>query len=182
MTSHFTSYILNNVRSTTNSGIIVNGTTCDPCYSRGWFNTTPNILITGSTCYLDYTDTYNTSERVLLNRIFSSLPVGTSIYINPVEYYDDVKNIRTYVGGTFTYASTFNSNKCVVGNITSGFTASSPYTFFDKDNFVRPPQFTMGYTGGATSANYIQYSLPNSVAVIVAKKKIGSNRHFKILF
>ena len=154
-------YTLNNVRSVTNTGMVFLGSTYDPCFANGWFSTTPNISINGITCYLDYSDTYNTSDRILLKKIFSTIPVGTSIYISPTDYYDEVKNIRTNLGGTFLYVSSFNDNKCIVGTISSGFTAIANYNFFDKNNFALPLQFTMGYTGGATAANYIVHSLPN---------------------
>jgi hypothetical protein len=124
-------------------------------------NTPPNILLSGSTCYLDYTDTYDTSDRTLLKKIFSTIPAGTTVYIDPIEYYDEVKNIRTNVGGTFTYSSTFNNTKTIIGKIVSGFTGITTYNFFDKSNFTKPLQFTLGYTGGSTAANYIIHSLPN---------------------
>jgi hypothetical protein len=154
-------FTLNNVRSIVNTGIVLQGSTLDPCFANGWMNTSPHISINGSTCYLDYSDTYDTSDRTLLTKIFSTIPVGTSVYVNPVEYYDEIKNIRTNVGGTFTYSSTFNNNKIVVGNITSGFTGITSYNFFDKSNFINTPQFTLGYTGGSTAANYIKHSFPN---------------------
>lgn len=154
-------YILNKVRSIVNTGIVVKGTTQDPCYSKCWIATIPNISIDGSTCYIDYSDTYNNSDRVFLKRIFSNLPVGSTVYFTNTEYYDEKTNIRTYIGGTFSYSSTFNDYKTIIGTITSGFTAISNYTFFDKQNFISVPQFNIGYTGGATAANYILNTLPN---------------------
>ena len=74
---------------------------------------------------------------------------------------DELKNIRTNIGGTFTYSSTFNSTKTIIGKIVSGFTGVTSYNFFDKNNFTKPLQFSMGYTGGSTAANYIVHSLPN---------------------
>jgi hypothetical protein len=155
------SFTLNQVRSITNTGMVLKGSTYDPCYSKGWMNTIPNISINGNTCYFDYSDTYDSSDRTLLTKIFSTIPVGTSVYVEPIDYYDELKNIRTALGGTFTYSSSFNSNKVIVGTVVSGFTFSTSYNFYDKINFVKPIQFTLGYTGGATAANYIIYSLPN---------------------
>jgi hypothetical protein len=155
------SYILNKVRSITNTGIVVQGTTMDPCFQKCWFVTIPSISIDGSTCYIDYSDTYNNSDRVFLKRIFSNLPVGSTVYFTNTEYYDEIANIRTYIGGTFSYSSNFNDYKTIVGTISSGFTAISNYTFFDKQNFLSVPQLNIGYTGGATAANYIYNTLPN---------------------
>jgi hypothetical protein len=153
-------FTLNQVRSLINTGLSVQGSTFDPCYSSCWFSTTPNVYINGSTCYIDYTDTYNTSDRTVLKRIFTNLPVGTQIYVSPIDYYDELKNVRTNLGGTFSYSSTFNNTKTIVGTIVSGFTANQ-YNFYDKNNFATPLQYTMGYTGGATAASYIKYSLAN---------------------
>jgi hypothetical protein len=154
-------YTLNKVRGIVNTGIVVKGTTLDPCFSKCWFNTVPNVSIDGSTCYIDYSDTYNNSDRVFLKRIFSNLPIGSSVYFTNTEYYDETANVRTFIGGTFTYSSNFNDYKTIIGTVTSGFTAISNYTFFDKQNFVTIPQFNIGYTGGSTAANYILNTLPN---------------------
>lgn len=154
-------FILNKVRSITNTGIAVYGSTFDPCYQKCWLTTIPNISIDGSTCYIDYSDTFNNSDRVFLKRIFSTLPVGSSVYLTNTEYYDELNNVRTQLGGTFTYSSYFNDYKTIVGTISSGFTASPNYSFFSKENFVSIPQLNLGYTGGATAANYILNSLPN---------------------
>lgn len=154
-------YTLNKVRSITNTGVVICGTTLDPCYQKCWLNTIPNISIDGSTCYIDYSDTFNNSDRTFLKRIFSTIPVGSNVYLTNTEYYDEISNIRTYLGGTFTYSSSFNDYKTIVGTISSGFTAVSNYTFFSKENFLTIPQLNIGYTGGSTAANYILNSLPN---------------------
>ena len=117
--------------------MVLYGSTVDPCYSSAWMSTIPNVYLEGSTCYLDYTDTYNTSDRTILKKIFGTIPAGTTVYIDPVEYYDELKNVRTNIGGTFTYSSTFNSTKTIIGKIVSGFTGVTSYNFFDKNIVCR---------------------------------------------
>ena len=154
-------YVLNKVRSIANTGVVIQGSTLDPCFSKCWFSTIPNLLIDGSTCFIDYTDTYDNSDRVTLKKLFSNLPAGTSVYFNSTEYYDEKANVRFNIGGTFSYSSSFNNGKTIVGSITSGFSSATNYSFYAKENFVSVPQFTIGYTGGSTAANYIINSLPN---------------------
>ena len=70
---------LNLVRSYKNYGISVYGNTYDPIFAKGWLNSSPNVLIQGNTCYLDYSHTYNTSDRTFLKKTFGVVPTGTTL-------------------------------------------------------------------------------------------------------
>lgn len=150
---------LNNVRTYKNFGLSVYGSTFDPVFSKGWLNTRPNISIVGNTCYFDYSNCFDTSDRTTLKNTFGAIPAGTTFYVAPVNYFDENVNLNTTIGGTCLFNSTFNNGKIITATKISGFTASSNYNFFNQINFVTTPQFTFTYTGG-TGFNYVLNSIP----------------------
>lgn len=151
---------LNLVRTYKNYGFSINGSTTDPIFSKGWINSSPNISIQGTTCYLDYSHVYNISDRTFLKRTFGTIPSGTTFSISSVSYFDDKTNLRTTLLGDCLYQSSTNDSKIIVASILSGLTTNSSYNFYSKDNFVTPPQYGFSYTGG-TNCNYILNSFPN---------------------
>ena len=151
---------LNLVRSYKNYGISIYGNTYDPVLTKGWINSAPNLLITGTTCYLDYSHTYNTSDRTFLKHTFGTIPVGTTFNVQLVNYYDNKTELRTTLSGSCRYKSSLNDNKIIVAEIISGLTPSTNYNFYSRENFLNPPQYTFSYTG-YTSTNYVINSFPN---------------------
>ena len=113
---------LNNVRNYKNYGISVYGNTYDPVFTKGWLNSRPNISISGTTCYFDYSNIFDTSDRTFLKKTFGVIPAGTTFYVSDIQYYDENANYRTVVGGTCLFNSTFNDGKVIIGNVVSGFT------------------------------------------------------------
>jgi hypothetical protein len=63
-------FTLNTVRSYKNYGLIIQGNTYDPIWSKGWLLSSPNISIQGTTCYIDYSQSFDTSDRIYLKRTF----------------------------------------------------------------------------------------------------------------
>jgi hypothetical protein len=151
---------LNNVRTYKNYGLIVEGNTYDPIFTKGWIQSSPNILINGQTCYLDYSHSYDTSDVVYLKRTFGKIAVGNTFYFQDTNYFDPKTDNKFNLGGTLTFQSTLNNGKIVIANIVSGMTPGTNYNFFDKENFLKSPQYTFINTTGYT-ANYILNSLPN---------------------
>jgi hypothetical protein len=154
-------YTLNNVRSLTNYGLYIIGSTVDPIWSKGILNSKPNILINGSTCTIDYSHVYDISDKVYLNKTFGGVTGGETFYVSSSNYYDENKNILSTLSATCRLSQKLNSNQIVIATIISGFTATSNYNYYSKENFVDTPQYTFTSTGG-TVGNFLINSLPNS--------------------
>lgn len=155
-------YTLNVVKSIQNYGIVVNGSTYDPAFTKGYINASPNISISGSTCFIDYSDVQNLSDLNFISKVFAAAPSGTTYSLSNGDYYDQDKNIRRDVSGVFSLSSLINGNKIIVGTIVSGLTYTNNYSFYGKNNFVAAPQYTTSYAGGATARNYIINNLTNN--------------------
>lgn len=157
-------YVLNATRTLQNYGLVLEGATYDPVFSQGYINSKPNISIIGSSCFIDYSSTYSTSDLTYLIKMFESTPAGTTFALTDGNYYDSEQDYTVDVSGVFSLQSLTNSNKLIIGGIISGFTYTTNYKFYNQNNFIDPPQYTTGYAGGATSANYILNSITNNPA------------------
>jgi hypothetical protein len=157
------SFVLNAVKSFTNYGIVLSGTTTDPALTKGFFLSSPNVSIIGNSCYIDYSNTSNISDLTYLNKLFFTAPVGTTYSISSGDYYDEFKNVRTDISGVFSKSSFTNNGKLLIGSIVSGLTYTSNYSYYDKSYFINPPQYTTGYTGAAT-LNFITNNITSNPA------------------
>ena len=157
------SFVLNVVKSFTNYGIVLSGTTTDPALTKGFFSSSPNISIIGNSCYIDYSNTSNISDLTYLKKLFSTAAVGTTYALVYGDYFDEVKNIRTDISGVFSKSSFTNNDKLLIGSIVSGLTYTSNYSYYDKSYFVNPPQYTTGYTGSA-NLNFITNNITSNPA------------------
>lgn len=162
--------ILNKVRSYKNYGLVLQGTTYDPIFTKGWLLSAPSVSIQGTTCYIDYSQSYDSSDRTFLKRTFGTLSSGNTFYFQPTEYYDPITNTRGTIGGTCNFNSTINNGKIIVATVASGLTYSSSYNFYKKENFVSPVQYTFG-TSGSTANYFITSTLPQTSASSI--KKMG---------
>jgi len=149
---------LNQVRTLSNYGFYVSGNTVDPIFSLGKIDTKPNVSIQGSCLYIDYTHTTNMSDLVYLVKTFKSFTAGVTFYVPPVQYYDGYNNIQTTIGGTAYFTKLIGGNKIILGNIISGFTTPTNYTFFDKQNFIKNIEYNFSSTQSLTG-----YFLVNSI-------------------
>lgn len=171
--------ILNNVRSYKNYGFLIYGNTYDPIFTKGFLNSSPNISIQGSCCFIDYSHVFDTSDRTYLKRIFGSLTGGNTFSLNATKYYDPAIDYTITLNGICEFNETLNDNKIIVGRILSGLTTSSTYNFYTKDNFVSPVQYSFN-TFGSTSNNIILNTLPNTSTTTFKKMGIlGSNLGFQ---
>jgi len=155
------SFALNAVKSFTNYGIVLTGTTTDPALTKGFFLSSPNVSIIGNSCYIDYSNTSNISDLTYLQRLFNSAPSGTTYSLSSGDYYDEYKNLRTDISGVFSKSSFTNSGKLIIGSIVSGFTYTSNYSYYDKSYFVNPPQYSTNYTG-STGINFITNNITSN--------------------
>jgi hypothetical protein len=153
------SYALNATKTLTNYGIKIYGSTYDPVFGQGVLFTKPNLSIIGSSCFIDYSGTENLSDLNYLKKVFASTPAGTTFQFSNSSYYDPDFDYTVDPTGVFSLQTLTGNNRLIIGNVVSGFTYTTNYRFYNKSNFVNPPQFTTGYTGGSTAANYIQNNL-----------------------
>jgi len=168
---------LNNVRNYKNFGLVVYGNTADPILTKGWISSNPNILVQGTTCYLDYSHVYNTSDLVFLKKTFGRFSSGTTFSIPSSQYYDQEKSITTTLGGTLNYRYNLNNGKIVVSSINSGFTFSSSYNFYSKDNFVDTPQYVFSNTG--FTGNFVLNTFPNKNSSFEEMGFLGNQFNFE---
>ena len=155
------SYTLNITQSLQNYGLEIFGNTLDPVFVRGSIDSKPNVSISGTSCFIDYSNSYNNSDRVYLIKMFKNTPAGTTFNFSNGLYYDENLNYRTEVSGVFSLAGFTNSDRLIVGNIISGFTAGNTYSFYVAENFVNTPNYITGYTG-STLSNYILNNIVSS--------------------
>lgn len=153
-------YTLNNVRTMTNYGFYIIGNTYDPIFTKGVLNSKPNISINGATCIIDYSHVFDVSEVLYIQRTFGGLTTGNTFGMPAVNYYDEFYNVNTTVGGTCTFNSILNGGKIIVGTRLSGFTATTDYNYYNKENFTSIPQYNFNSTGG-TVGYFLVNSLPN---------------------
>lgn len=146
---------LNNIRAMSNYGFYISGNTTDPIYSKGWISNKPNLSIQGSSLYIDYSHAYDTSDISYLIKLFGT--TGTTYSFSSTEYYDDVKKKRTFVGGVFQLTENLNGKRIIVGNVISGFTSTTDYNYYAKENFITVPQYSTQAPG-----SYTGYFLYNS--------------------
>lgn len=162
---------LNNVRSYTNYGFLIYGNTYDPARTKGYINSSPNVSVIGSSCFIDYSHVYDTSDRTFLKKTFGSLTAGNTFSLSSTKYYDPVVDYNTTVSGVFQLISSLNDGKILVTNLVSGFTTANSYTFYNKENFVTPPQYVFNGIGG-TGYHYILNTLPNASTTTFEKMGI----------
>lgn len=156
------SYTLNAVKSLQNYGIFLRGGTTDPAFTQGFLYSSPNVSIVGSSCFIDYSNTTNLSDQTYIKKVFGTSPAGTTYSLSSGDYYDEFKNVRTDISGVFSKITTLNDNKLIVGEIVSGFTYTTNYSYYSRFNFISPPQYTTAYTGGSTASNYIVNSITSN--------------------
>jgi len=154
-----------------NYGFEVAGSTYDPVFTKGYVNSSPNVSISGTSCYIDYSECYDNSDRTTIVKLFKNTPAGTTFALSNGDYYDSNLDIRKDVSGVFSLQSLTNSDKLIIGGIVSGFTYDINYKYYVKDNFVKPPQYSTGYLGGTTS-NWIKNSLNDSKFKSIMNKGI----------
>lgn len=172
-------YTLNNVRSYKNYGFLIYGNTYDPLFTKGILNSSPNLSIQGSSCFIDYSHVFDTSDRIYLNRVFGSLTAGNTFNFTATKYYDPQLDYNVTLNGICEYSNSLNEDKIIVANILSGLTSTTNYNFYNKDNFVNPPQFTFN-TIGNTQNNFIVNTLPNTSTTTFKKMGIlGSDLNFE---
>lgn len=81
-------YVLNATKTVQNYGLNLHGSTYDPVFTQGYLKSKPNVSIVGSSCFIDYSQTYNTSDLTFLKKHFSGTPVGVTFSFNDAVYYD----------------------------------------------------------------------------------------------
>jgi len=154
-----------------NYGFEIAGSTYDPIFTKGYINSSPNVSIAGSSCFIDYSECYDNSDRTTLVKMFQNTPAGTTFALNNGDYYDADVELRRDISGVFSLQALTGDNKLIIGGIVSGFTYDNTYTYYIKNNFVKPPQYSTTYIG-ATNSNWIKNNLNDSKFKSVLNKGI----------
>ena len=154
-----------------NYGFEIAGSTYDPVFTKGYINSSPNVSIAGSSCFIDYSECYDNSDRTTLVKMFQNTPAGTTFALSNGDYYDADVELRRDISGVFSLQTLTGDNKLIVGEIVSGFTYDNTYTYYIKNNFVKPPQYSTTYVG-ATNSNWIKNNLNDSKFKSVLNKGI----------
>ena len=123
-------YVLNATKTLSNYGLIIKGSTYDPIFSQGYINSKPNISIIGSSCFIDYSQSFNISDLTYLKKVFNSTPVGTTFALSQGDYYDQELDYTVNLDGVFSFESLKNNDKLIIGGISSGFTYTSNYKLY----------------------------------------------------
>ena len=165
------SYFLNPSQLIQNYGFEINGSTYDPIFTKSYVNSSPNVSILGTTCFIDYTNCFSTSDRSTLIKLFKSTPAGTTFALSNGDYFDEYVNVRKDISGVFSFSSLTGNDRLIIGSIVSGFTYDSTYSYYTANNFLNPPQYTTTYKGGTTS-NWIVNNLNDGKFKSVANKGI----------
>ena len=152
------SYFLNPSQLIQNYGFEINGSTYDPIFTKSYLNSSPNVSIIGTTCFIDYTNSFSTSDRSTLIKLFKSTPAGTTFALSNGDYFDEYVNIRKDISGVFSFSSLTGNDRLIIGSIVSGFTYDSTYSYYTSNNFLNPPQYSTTYKGSTTS-NWIVNNL-----------------------
>lgn len=153
------SYVLNACKNLINYGVRIYGSTFDPVFSQGYVNSKPNVSIIGASCFIDYSTSYNISDLTYFKKVFKNAPVGTTFAFSDADYYDPNYEYTVDVSGVFSFESLTGNDKIIIGGVQSGFTRTTNYKFYNANNFVDFPQYSSGYSGGATAHNYIENNL-----------------------
>jgi hypothetical protein len=140
-------------------------------FTKGYVNSSPNVSIAGTSCYIDYSECYDNSDRTTLVKLFKNTPAGTTFALSNGDYYDSDLDIRRDISGVFSLQTLTNSDKLIIGGIVSGFTYDNTYKYYNKNNFIKHPQYSTGYAG-ATNSNWIKNTLNDSRFKSVMNKGI----------
>jgi hypothetical protein len=154
-----------------NYGFEIAGSTYDPVFTKGYINSSPNVSIAGSSCFIDYSECYDNSDRTTLVKMFQNTPAGTTFALSNGDYYDADVELRRDISGVLQLETLTGNNKLIIGGIVSGFTSDSTYNYYIKNNFVKPPQYSTTYVG-ATNSNWIKNTLNDSKFKSVVNKGI----------
>jgi hypothetical protein len=157
-------FVLNATKELENYGLHLYGSTYDPIFTQGYLRSKPNVSIIGSSCFIDYSQTYNTSDLTFLKKTFKNTPTGTTFAFSNANYYDGEKDYLVDFSGVMSFESITNNDKLLIGGIVSGFTYTTNYKLYYRENFTQTPQFTTSYRGGLTSSNYMLNNITNNPA------------------
>ena len=105
-----------------NYGFEIAGSTYDPVFTKGYINSSPNVSIAGSSCFIDYSECYDNSDRTTLVKMFQNTPAGTTFALSNGDYYDADVEIRRDISGVLQLETLTGNNKLIIGGITAIYT------------------------------------------------------------
>lgn len=150
---------LTNVKTTQSLTLEFFGATADPCFTKGFLESSPNILISGNSFIFNYSHTKVSNDLKFLKLFFDRLNVGATFNFSDGNYVNIETGAQTTWEGQFALrGKTGTYNEYLYFSGVSGTTGLSN-GIYDKNLFSSPVQFTANV--GAT-ANLLMSKLPDS--------------------
>lgn len=127
------------------------GSTADPCFTRGRIDSSPNIFKSGSSFFIDYANTSNTSDLKFLNRFFSGLTTGSTFALVGGTYFIEESGLQVGFAGTYTVVGITGTYKTYISVTGNTYSSSLTDGVYESQNFKYPLKFS------ATTGNTAQY-------------------------
>jgi hypothetical protein len=132
------------------------GATLDPCFTKGLLETSPNILKSGSSFFIDYSSSSNSSDLKFLKQFFGNLSIGNTFAIGGGTYYIEETGEQKSFAGIYTLNGVTGNYNTYIDAIGVTFSTSITDGFYQSYNFSSPPVLTA--ISGVT-AQYFQAKL-----------------------
>lgn len=115
------------------------GNTADPTLTKGLLKSSPNLYKEGSTFFLDYSHTSNSSDLKFLKRFFTKVNVGNTFSISGGIYYDENTQTKYNFEGIYQLSGTTGLYNTLI-NLTG-----------------------VSYSASIIDGNYYNYNFKNSI-------------------
>lgn len=127
------------------------GSTADPCLTKGLVSSSPAILKSGSSFYLDYTHTTNGADLKFLKRFFSYFTAGQTFATSGGTYYVEDTGTQYNFAGIYSFqGSTGSDNQYLYfGGVT--YSTGLVDGLYESDNFLTALNYS------AVKGNTAQY-------------------------
>jgi hypothetical protein len=135
------------------------GNTADPTFAKGLLKSSPNVYKEGSTFFLDYSNSSNSSDLKFLKRFFNKLIFGNTFSISGGNYYDETTQTKYSFDGVYQLSGVTGLYNNFINLIGISYSASLVDGSYYNYNFKTPINFT--YAKGVT-ANYFASKINTS--------------------
>lgn len=126
------------------------GNTLDPCFTKGLIDTYPNIYKSGTSFYMDFSETANADDLKFLKRFFNGIPVGSTLSISGATYFIEDNGTQYSFSGTYTFKGKTGASNQYLNFYGNTYPTSLPDGLFESKNFIGRINFS-AITGGTCS-------------------------------
>jgi hypothetical protein len=148
-----TNKFLSLVKSTNLNVTSFVGVTLDPCFTKGFFESSPLIYKNGSSFYFDYSGSVNGSDLKLLKRFFDGITVGGTFGISGGTYFVEDSGSQYNFNGTYSLSGKTGTSNQYLNFSGISYPPSLPDGVYENTNFLNPINFFA--TVGATAQYFI---------------------------